>query len=415
MSYAKGLWTGIAVSAIAGGLGWAALSWWQPASTLSTKGGSLPAPAAVPNQLKEDQLNTVTLTAEALTRLGLRTAAIERKSVARSRVYGGEITIPSGQSITVASPLSGTLREPANGVPKPGQAVKKGQPILRLAAMLTPEGRANLTNAKIEADGLVKSTQTQVEAAKIAFDRAKRLLQNEAGSQRAVEETQTQLDLAQRALEAATARRASLEKILAEVDADAAAPISIESPGDGVLRSLAALPNQNVPAGAPLFEVADLSRVWVRVPVYVGDLPELNAEAPSAVGNLAADVGGKTFAAAPVTAPPSANAAAGTVDLFYELDNQTPKFSPGQRVGVTLPLQAATDSLTAPWSAVIHDIYGGTWVYERTGERTFCRRRVLVRCVVDNTAVLAAGPEPGTQVVTAGAAELFGAETGFTK
>jgi hypothetical protein len=38
-----------------------------------------------------------------------------------------------------------------------------------------------------------------------------------------------------------------------------------------------------------------------------------------------------------------------------------------------------------------------------------------VRCVVGETAVLAAGPEAGATVVTAGAAELFGAETGFTK
>ncbi len=68
-----------------------------------------------------------------------------------------------------------------------------------------------------------------------------------------------------------------------------------------------------------------------------------------------------------------------------------------------------------PWSAVIHDIHGGTWVYERTGERTFVRRRVVVRFVTGPTAVLEGGPEVGTRVVTAGAAELFGTETGFSK
>jgi hypothetical protein len=38
-----------------------------------------------------------------------------------------------------------------------------------------------------------------------------------------------------------------------------------------------------------------------------------------------------------------------------------------------------------------------------------------VRYVTGTTAVLAAGPEVGARVVTAGAAELFGAETGFSK
>jgi hypothetical protein len=64
---------------------------------------------------------------------------------------------------------------------------------------------------------------------------------------------------------------------------------------------------------------------------------------------------------------------------------------------------------------VIHDIYGGTWVYEATGEREYVRRRVTVRYVIENTAVLAAGPDAGKKVVVAAAAELFGTETGFSK
>jgi hypothetical protein len=54
-------------------------------------------------------------------------------------------------------------------------------------------------------------------------------------------------------------------------------------------------------------------------------------------------------------------------------------------------------------------------VYEQTAERTYVRRRVAVRHVVEATAVLASGPPPGSAVVVAGAAELFGTETGFTK
>ena len=40
------------------------------------------------------------------------------------------------------------------------------------------------------------------------------------------------------------------------------------------------------------------------------------------------------------------------------------------------------------------------------------RRPVEVRDVVDRVAVLARGPAPGTRIVTAGAAELFGTEFG---
>ena len=82
---------------------------------------------------------------------------------------------------------------------------------------------------------------------------------------------------------------------------------------------------------------------------------------------------------------------------------------------MTLPLKGDKESLTVPWSAVIHDIHGGTWVYEVVGERVYNRKRVVVRYVSGETAVLASRHPVGTKVVTAGAAELFGTETGFSK
>jgi multidrug efflux pump subunit AcrA (membrane-fusion protein) len=116
-----------------------------------------------------------------------------------------------------------------------------------------------------------------------------------------------------------------------------------------------------------------------------------------------------------VPAPPAANPASGTADLFYALDNRETAYRPGQRVGATLALKGPADALVVPWAAVVYDIHGGAWVYERTGDRAYARRRVVVRYAVGDTAVLASGPPPGTPVVTAGAAELFGTETGFSK
>ena len=414
MTYRNGVVTGVLATLLIVAGGWAAWRIAGPRSSVAAKPPAV-APASVPKTIKEDQLNVLTLTPEAVVRLGIATGLVERKTVGRVRVYGGEATIPAGQSITVASPVSGLLKDPPGGMPRPGQLVKKGQPMFSLLPLLTPEGRANLTAAKVEADGQVKSTETQIEAARVALDRAHRLLRSEAGSRRSVDEAQAQFDLMQRANEAAIARRNLLEKVLGEVEAGTAAPLIIECPQDGLLRNVGSLAGQNVPAGAALFEVVDLSQLWVRVPVYVGDLSELDLTADAAVGELTAVAGGPSQAARPVAAPPSANPLSGTVDLFYGLDNRAAKHSPGQRLGVALPLRVPAESLTAPWAAVIYDVQGGTWVYEQTGERTFVRRRAAVRYVVGDTAVLANGPAPGTKVVTAGAAELFGAETGFTK
>jgi multidrug efflux pump subunit AcrA (membrane-fusion protein) len=190
--------------------------------------------------------------------------------------------------------------------------------------------------------------------------------------------------------------------------------MDIAVPQDGMLLSVSAVSGQVVPSGAPLFDVVNLDHIWIRVAVYVGDLSTIDATADARMGNLTGQPGTYTHIAKKAAAPPSANPTTGTVDLYYGLANDH-GLRPGQRVGVSVPLASSAESLVVPWSSVVHDIYGGTWVYEATDEREFTRRRVVVRHVVNATAVLAAGPDAGKRIVTAGAAELFGTETGFSK
>ena len=261
----------------------------------------------------------------------------------------------------------------------------------------------------------MKNASTQVDATNIAWERAKRLLREEAGSKRSVDETQAQHELAQKTFEAAEARLRLLAQAVGDAETGAAAPIIIESPEDGLLRNVNAMPEQTVPGGAPLLEVIDLHLVWVRVPIYVGDQDTISTMADAVIGNLTSKPGEFTMTAKPVDAPPSANALASTIDLYYSLPNPAGRLTPGQRVGVNISLRGEEKSLTLPWSAVVHDIYGGTWVYEQTKPSTYERRRVTVRDVVANDAVLATGPAVGTVVVAEGAQELFGAETGFSK
>jgi hypothetical protein len=65
-----------------------------------------------------------------------------------------------------------------------------------------------------------------------------------------------------------------------------------------------------------------------------------------------------------------------------------------------------------PYAAVIYDLEGKTWVYERPAELTFVRSPIVIDYVASDKAVLHEGPAAGTKVVTVGVAELYGAETG---
>lgn len=342
-------------AAVVGGVWWIATH-----GTSSGKHTPPPPPAKVTQVLKEDEINTIVLQPEAVAKLGLQTSEVVRQSMPRARQYGGEVMVPLGKAVIVSAPLGGSLKAVNGGMPKPGQPVKKGQTVFEFLPLLSPEGKLNLATLRIEADGQVKSAEAQVAAATITRDRARQVFQSEAGSRRMVDEAQALLDIAVKTLEAATARRNLLEKVGGGAESGNTAPIPIEAPEAGVLRTVSALPGQNVPSGAALFEIVNLDRVWVRVPIYVGELTQIDADKPALVGELSARSGEAAQSAKPVAAPPTANAAAGTADLHFELDNRTTKYRPGQRVAVQLTLVGEAESLTVPWSAIVHDIHGGS-------------------------------------------------------
>lgn len=350
-------------------------------------------PAAV--TAKEGDLITVTLTPEAEARLGIRTADVELRKVARARPLGGEAVLPPGQDVTVAAPLAGMLGgEP----PRAGGRVARGQAVFTLAPLLSAESRASIAALQAEAVGAIEVAKVQLEASKIALARADQLFRDKAGSQKGIDEAKAQRDAAQAALKAAEARRDAVGGALGTM--------AVASPIGGVLRKLHAAAGQQVVAGAPLFEVADLGRLWIRVPVFTGDLAAIDGAQEIAIEGLPAR---------PAGAPPSADPAAATADLTYEVDNKAGTLRPGQKVVVNVPLRAEEESPVVPWSAVIHDVHGGTWVYERAGDRKYVRSRIRLRHVAGGTAALASGPKPGTKVVAAGAAELYGFEFGHAK
>ena len=66
-----------------------------------------------------------------------------------------------------------------------------------------------------------------------------------------------------------------------------------------------------------------------------------------------------------------------------------------------------------PYAALIYDGQGVAWVYTVTAPLTFLRTRVEVDRIDEDRALLSAGPPPGTEVVTVGASEVFGAELGI--
>lgn len=370
-------------------------------------------PAKVPTPGKEAELNTVILTTQAEQRLGIATATVERRSVPRSRMFGGELLVPPGRTITVNAPLSGALA--AGPLPAIGQAVKRGQRLFTLVPVLAPTDRVRLAETRADAEAQITQAKVQLDAARIVLTRAEALARAQAGSQRALDDARAAVATAEASLKAGETRAALLKKAGQDLDAGNLLSLPLEAPLDGMLLQVHATGGQQVAGGAPLFAVADFATLWLRVPVYAGELAALKSGEAARVSRLADKAGAAALSARPVAAPPSATPTASTVDLYFELANADARFRPGERVGVSLALIAEEQNLVAPWAAVLHDIHGNAWVYEQTAPQTFVRRRVSVDRVVGADAILASGPKPGAKLVTAGAAELFGTEFGSGK
>ena len=367
--------------------------------------------SVVATPVHEEQLNNVILSDEAEKRLGIKLSAVQTKTLPHTRLYGGEITVPAGQSVIVAAPLGGVLQAPAEGMAKPGQQVKKDQVIFMLSPTLTAEARTTLATSRVDADGQLRNAEAQEQSAKIALDRAKRLFRDQVGSKRNVDEMQAIYDVASKSLQAARERRKVLGKA---VDAGTLEPVPVVAPQSGILRAINSLPGQNVPSNTPLFELANIADVWVKVSLPVGDMNDIQRNAPVQIGSLSARTNQQPEMAYPVSAPPSANPLLGTVDVFYAMAGDN-NLVPGQRVGVTISLKAQENAMTIPWSAIIFDIYGSAWVYEWNAVHSYKRHRVEIGHTVGNEVVVNKGLSPNMKLVVIGAQEIFGAETGFTK
>ncbi len=63
-----------------------------------------------------------------------------------------------------------------------------------------------------------------------------------------------------------------------------------------------------------------------------------------------------------------------------------------------------------PYSSLIYDPQGKTWIYTSPQDRVFVRHEVEVDFIEGNLVYLAKGPEVGTNVATVGVAELYGTE-----
>jgi hypothetical protein len=73
---------------------------------------------------------------------------------------------------------------------------------------------------------------------------------------------------------------------------------------------------------------------------------------------------------------------------------------------------AAGSETVIPYAAVFYTANGDTWTYTNREPLRFVREPIVIDHIEGDLVFLSDGPPAGTAIVTQGAAELFGTETG---
>lgn len=399
-----------------------------PEGSASKPGGS--APATVENRVIEAELTTIALTPKAVERLAIKTVAARTGSLARQRFYGGEAMAPPGRAIQLVAPFAGTVMpHDEKPMPSTGSPLNKGELILRLKPsvmadreILAPSERialaraaADFETAQAQAEGEVNAAQVELEAAGVRLERALRLREQNATSEKLLDQAKAEQELAQARLEAARSKAAAWRSAGQGVHADPQLALELIAPFEGVLMDMSVAPGEIIAANTPVARIVSLDPLWLRVRVYVGELDNFDLKGDVRIGGMNGRPDPDMPVVKAIGGPPTADAAAAAIDLYFQLHNSNGKYRPGQRVGVWIPLRESANGVIVPWTSILYDYHGGAWIYDQIQPRQFTRRRVQVEAIDNGSALISRGIGPGANVVTDGAAELFGVEFGAGK
>jgi membrane fusion protein, heavy metal efflux system len=359
-----------------------------------------------PAPVSESQLNQVTLSNEAIKKLGLTTTLVMVARQTPALNFPAQAILAPEALAAYSTPMSGYV------VPSPstplhiGSQIKAGQILFTIHPVVTPEARLTLITSLADAEGQLQAAEKQLSAHTLTLGRAKQLWLQHVGSQRAVDDAQANVAIADTNVRTAKQKRELLKQA---VEQGSAGSYPIKAAITGVVSNLYFSAGQLLVAGAKLVDIVQQDRLWVTAYVPHAQVAQLNLKADAVLAESNARAVLK-----PISSPQGSDALTGTRKLLYAMSSPG-EVVPMQRLTVQIPQRGqAQTRASVPCSATLVDIYGNTWVYVQQDETHFARQLVFVTQSGKQGCLLSDQRLAGKAVVTQGTQELFAVETGYT-
>jgi membrane fusion protein, heavy metal efflux system len=327
------------------------------------------------------------------------TAFVTSSVLTDSVVVSGRVATPPGGMAVVGAPVTGSLVSPKEGLPRPGAVVRQGQVLASLIpAPSSPEAVGRSTLAVAEASA-------RLSAAQRAFERAERLIQDEAISKRALEDTGREYKLA---LEAVNAAQISAKLHSGARKISSHASWRLTAPIDGTLVEVLATPGATVSPGKALFRIIDTRELWVVARVPEQDAAHLRDDLDASFRITGLDtwlpisiIGAKPTASV-VTIGRTVDPLTRTVEVIYSLHSPDDNLRVGGLVEVNLPTGASFEGVAIPTTALLNRD-GRHVVYVQVDGEHFRERPVRPGPRSGALTAIRQGLEVGERIVTRGA------------
>jgi RND family efflux transporter MFP subunit len=312
----------------------------------------------------------VVISTQKVQKLGVRVEAAQLRVLDKLVRAAGRVEPDERRLFTIASKFEGYVER--LHVDMTGQPVGKGQPLFEA---YSPELVSAQREYAIAAQG--------VAALKDAGSQA------QAGMQQLAQSSLLRLknwDISDEQIKALTTTGATQRTL------------TLRSPASGIVMEKKVVQGMRFMPGETLYQVADLSRVWVIADVFEQDLALVKSGARAQVNINAYP--GRTFTGSVTYVYPTLKAETRTVPVRIELDNPGLLIKPGMFAQVELQAGATMQGVTVPVSAVI-DSGTRQIVLVQLKEGHYEPREVKTGARTDNTIEVLSGVKAGEQVVVA--------------
>ncbi|MBI4583535.1 MAG: efflux RND transporter periplasmic adaptor subunit [Planctomycetes bacterium] len=334
-------------------------------SLVPLKGGEAPMASKIPGY------SVVTIRPERRQLIGLKTGAVEKKVIAKTIRAVCRVEYNEKKLSAVNLKYGGWIEELK--VKATGESVRKGDPLF---VIYSPE--------------LLEAQQSYL----LALEAFHALGSNPAQDARAFAEQSLRSardrlllwDLAEEQIRSLEARK------------EPAPRMPVLSRMEGVVIKRNVVQGTYVEPGKDLYEIADLSTVWVHADVYEYEIPEVK-EGLKAQVHLSA-LPNQPLSGEVVYVYPYLNEATRTVRVRLEFPNPEGKLKPGAYGNVAIAVDLG-ERIVVDDQAIL-DSGSRQIVFMDQGEGRIEPREVKVAARADGLAVIAEGLEAGEKVVTSG-------------